>query len=71
MALNKRQKTILAATQPGKLYSIDDALKILKDNSKAKFVLAWRPAFDLKKMADSAWEYRRAADDPRVVWYPG
>ena len=41
------------------------------DNSKAKFVLAWRPAFDLKKMTDSAWEYRRAADDPRVVWYPG
>jgi len=41
------------------------------DNSKAKFVLNWRPVFDLKKMADSAWEYRRAADDPRVVWYPG
>jgi len=41
------------------------------DNSKAKFVLNWRPVFDLKKMTDSAWEYRRAADDPRVVWYPG
>jgi len=41
------------------------------DNSKAKLVLNWRPAFDLKKMTDSAWEYRRAADDPRVVWYPG
>lgn len=41
------------------------------DNSKAKFVLDWRPAFDLKKMTDSAWDYRRAADDPRVVWYPG
>jgi UDP-glucose 4-epimerase len=41
------------------------------DNSKAKFVLNWRPVFDLKKMTDSAFEYRRAADDPRVVWYPG
>jgi len=41
------------------------------DNSKAKFVLGWRPAFDLKRMVDSAWDYRRAADDPRVVWYPG
>jgi len=41
------------------------------DNSKAKFVLDWRPAFDLKKLTDSAWDYRRAADDPRIVWYPG
>jgi len=41
------------------------------DNSKAKFVLDWRPTFDLKKMTDAAWEYRRAPDDPRVVWYPG
>ena len=40
MAMNKRQKAILAATQPGKAYAIDDALKILKDNSKAKFVEA-------------------------------
>jgi len=41
------------------------------DNSKAKFLLNWRPVFDLKKMTDSAWEYQRAADDPRIVWYPG
>ena len=41
------------------------------DNSKAKFVLNWRPTYDLKKMTDSAWDYRRAANDPRVVWYPG
>ena len=53
MALNKRQKAILAATQPGKAYSIDDALKILKDNSKAKFVeaidVAVRLGVDAKK----------------------
>jgi UDP-glucose 4-epimerase len=41
------------------------------DNTKAKFLLGWRPSYDLKKMIDSAWDYKRAADDPRVVWYPG
>ncbi|MFT4179592.1 MAG: 50S ribosomal protein L1 [Thermomonas sp.] len=53
MALNKRQKAILAATKPGKAYSIDEALKILKDNSKAKFVeaidVAVRLGVDAKK----------------------
>jgi UDP-glucose 4-epimerase len=41
------------------------------DNAKAKFLLGWRPRYDLKKLADAAWDYRRSADDPRVVWYPG
>jgi len=41
------------------------------DNSKAKFLLGWRPKVDLKKMIDLAWDYPRAADDLRVVWYPG
>lgn len=41
------------------------------DNSKARFLLDWRPDYDLEKMADAAWAYRRAADDPRIVWYPG
>jgi UDP-glucose 4-epimerase len=41
------------------------------DNAKAKFLLGWRPRYDMKKMADAAWEYQRAADDPAVVWYPG
>jgi len=41
------------------------------DNSKAKFVLGWRPVFDLEKMVEAAWSYRRAPDDPRVVHYPG
>jgi nucleoside-diphosphate-sugar epimerase len=40
-------------------------------NTKAKSLLGWAPVFDLKKLADSAWDYRRAPDDPRVVWYPG
>jgi UDP-glucose 4-epimerase len=41
------------------------------DNTKAKFLLGWRPEYDLKKLIDSAWEYERADHDPRVIWYPG
>ncbi len=41
------------------------------DNSKAKFMLGWRPAYNLERIVESAWNYARAADDPRVVWYPG
>jgi UDP-glucose 4-epimerase len=41
------------------------------DNTKAKFFLDWRPRYDMKRLADSAWEYQRAPSDPRVVWYPG
>lgn len=41
------------------------------DNSKAKFLLGWRPEYDLKRLIDEAFAYVRAADDPRKVWYPG
>jgi UDP-glucose 4-epimerase len=41
------------------------------DNTKAKFLLGWRPKYDLKRMTDEAFDYRRAPDDPRKVWYPG
>ena len=41
------------------------------DNTKAKFLLGWRPRYDLAHLIDSAWDYQRAVDDPRVVWYPG
>jgi UDP-glucose 4-epimerase len=41
------------------------------DNAKAKFLLGWRPKYDLARMIDEAYEYRRAADDPRHIWYPG
>ena len=40
MAQTKRQKSSQAAVQPGKNYAIDDALKIVKDNSNAKFAEA-------------------------------
>jgi len=41
------------------------------DNTKAKFLLGWRPRYDLAGIIDAAYDYKRAADDPRVVWYPG
>ena len=41
------------------------------DNSKAKFLLDWKPKYDLKRLIDGAWDYQRATDDPRKVWYPG
>ncbi|MEN1926407.1 50S ribosomal protein L1 [Luteimonas sp. MJ293] len=36
----KRQKAIRAAAEPGKAYSIDQALKIVKDHANAKFAEA-------------------------------
>ncbi|WP_454849694.1 NAD-dependent epimerase/dehydratase family protein [Rhizobium binxianense] len=41
------------------------------DNSKAKYRLNWNAAYDLKMLIDSAWEYERSEEDPRLVWYPG
>jgi nucleoside-diphosphate-sugar epimerase len=41
------------------------------DNSKARFLLRWRPRYDMERLADAAWDYERAADDPRHIWYPG
>ncbi|MCC7450520.1 MAG: NAD(P)-dependent oxidoreductase [Anaerolineae bacterium] len=41
------------------------------DNTKAKFLLGWRPVYDLHRMIDTAWDYQRPPDDPRIVWYPG
>ncbi len=41
------------------------------DNTKAKFLLGWRPEYDLKKLIDSAFGYVRTDDDPRKIWYPG
>ena len=41
------------------------------DNTKAKFLLGWRPRYDLSKRIDAAFDYRRSPEDPRKVWYPG
>ncbi|XXT22482.1 NAD(P)-dependent oxidoreductase [Sorangium sp. So ce429] len=41
------------------------------DNTKAKFLLDWRPQYNLARLADAAFDHVRAPDDPRVTWYPG
>ena len=41
------------------------------DNSKAKYLLGWKPDYDLEMLIDSAWTYERSKSDPRKVWYPG
>jgi UDP-glucose 4-epimerase len=41
------------------------------DNAKARFLLNWRPQYDLPRLIDAAWDYQRAPDDPRHIWYPG
>ena len=41
------------------------------DNAKAKFLLRWKPEYDLERLVDAAWDYQRGIDDPRKVWYPG
>jgi UDP-glucose 4-epimerase len=41
------------------------------DNSQAKFLLGWRPRFDLKRLIEEAWTYERNAGDRRHTWYPG
>ncbi|MGK3995941.1 NAD-dependent epimerase/dehydratase family protein [Sorangium sp. So ce1024] len=41
------------------------------DNSKAKFLLGWRPQYDLARLTDAAFDYVRGPDDQRITWYPG
>lgn len=41
------------------------------DNSKAKFLLDWRPKVDLHELIDRAWNYTRKEKDVRKIWYPG
>lgn len=36
--ITKRFKAMQSLVEPGKTYAIDDVLRILKDNSKVKFV---------------------------------
>lgn len=41
------------------------------DNTKAKFLLGWRPRYDCKRLIEDAWTYKRGDDEPRKIWYPG
>jgi large subunit ribosomal protein L1 len=53
MKISKKYKAMSGAVVPGKAYAIDEALKIVKDNSKRKFVesvdVAVRLGVDAKK----------------------
>ena len=35
------------------------------------WMLYLKPKIDLKQLVDRAWDYQRATDDPRKIWYPG
>jgi UDP-glucose 4-epimerase len=64
--------TYLARTRGLASVRIDSALHSnWLDNSKARFLLDWEPAYDMQRLVDDAWSYRRSADDPRRIWYPG
>lgn len=41
------------------------------DNTKARFLLGWKPQYDLPRLIDESWSYQRRSDDPRKIWYPG
>jgi nucleoside-diphosphate-sugar epimerase len=43
----------------------------LLDNAKARLQLGWTPRVDTAALVDRAFDYVRAADDPRKVWYVG
>src|SRR4051812_42600462 len=53
MKISKRYKAMQKAVKPGKSYGVDEALQILKDNAKTKFVesvdVAIRLGIDAKK----------------------
>jgi UDP-glucose 4-epimerase len=41
------------------------------DNSKARQRLDWEPVYDLERLFDESWAFKRAQNDPRRIWYPG
>jgi nucleoside-diphosphate-sugar epimerase len=41
------------------------------DNNRARMELGWEPEYDLPRLIDDAWNYRRAENEPRQVFYPG
>lgn len=41
------------------------------DNAKARHLLGWEPDYDFKQLTDAAFDYQRAPNDVRKVWYFG
>jgi UDP-glucose 4-epimerase len=50
---------------------ISDKHSTWLDNTKARFMLDWKPKYDCRKITEEAWEYKRELSDPRKIWYPG
>ncbi|WP_088342565.1 MULTISPECIES: NAD(P)-dependent oxidoreductase [Rhodomicrobium] len=62
----------LAATRGLKSVPIHSALHSnWLDNSKARFLLDWEPAYDMENLIEAAWSFERSSQDRRKVWYPG
>ena len=61
--LSKRAQQIRARIEPGKLYSVEEAVALLTDLSKVKFVEAVDVAVRLGIDAKSATTYRRRVLD--------
>ena len=43
----------------------------LLDNAKARLQLGWAPGVDTAALVARAFDYVRAPEDPRKVWYVG
>ena len=41
------------------------------DISKARHLLEWQPEYDLYRLIDEAYSYKRHPNEVRKVWYPG
>lgn len=41
------------------------------DNAKARHLLGWAPKYRTAELVDAAFDYQRAPDDVRKVWYVG
>ncbi|MEO6012689.1 MAG: NAD(P)-dependent oxidoreductase [Devosia sp.] len=41
------------------------------DNAKARLRLGWSPKIDTPALIDAAFDYKRAANDERKIWYVG
>jgi nucleoside-diphosphate-sugar epimerase len=41
------------------------------DNAKARHILGWAPKYGTAELVDAAFDYRRAPDDARKIWYVG
>ena len=41
------------------------------DNNKAKFLLGWRPQYDMQRLIDESFDYQSDEAEPRTTPYPG